>query len=305
MNEKDVAYFGTLLNLEAKDVEAAAQDGTLGDKITALGLMAKDQVETLKTNYAKEVKSSHLNELIDKAKKGELDPDLYKPIKGAAYEMLEKELAKEYGVEDFNGVNDLVSKAINKNKTGKPDDKAVQELNDKIKLLQEANLNLVKEKDEAVNSARNDYESRIINRDKSDYINKIPFDFSDVEDSELDKISASRKKILNDVFDARYNLRFEGDNIAVFGKDGEMLKNTATYEPVPVNDVLKGIALELGIKLKSPESGGQGGRSSGQNGSKFGSIEEFNQYCEKNGIGLTDPKAIKLFSESGLMVKKQ
>jgi hypothetical protein len=299
MNEKDVAFFGTLLGIDAGEVKTLAEAGSLGDKIKALGLVSKDDVEKLKTNLRKEVREVHLSELVEQAKKGELDGDLYKAVKGASYEMLEKELAKEYNVQDFNGVKDLVAKAI-KNNTAIPDDKKLQELTEKVERLQEANIKLVTEKDEAVQAAKQEYEGKILAREKTDFVSKLPFDFSDVEEKDLETVTATRRKILTDVFDARYQMEFKNDKILVKGRDGNPLMNEATYEPIPVSDVLKKIASELGLKLKSPESGGQGGKSSGGTSGKFASPEAYFKYCESKGLNPTSPEAMKIRAERGI-----
>jgi hypothetical protein len=299
MNEKDVAFFGTLLGIDAGEVKTLAEAGSLGDKIKALGLVSKDDVEKLKTNLRKEVREVHLSELVEQAKKGELDGDLYKAVKGASYEMLEKELAKEYNVQDFNGVKDLVAKAI-KNNTAIPDDKKLQELAEKVERLQEANIKLVTEKDEAVQAAKQEYEGKILAREKTDFVSKLPFDFSDVEEKDLETVTATRRKILTDVFDARYQMEFKNDKILVKGRDGNPLTNEATLEPIPVSDVLKKIASELGLKLKSPESGGQGGKSSGGTSGKFASPEAYFKYCESKGLNPTSPEAMKIRAERGI-----
>jgi hypothetical protein len=70
MKENDVAYLGTLLGLETEAVNGAIEDGTIGEKITALNLMKADQVETLKTNLANDVKQTYFGELVEQAKRG-------------------------------------------------------------------------------------------------------------------------------------------------------------------------------------------------------------------------------------------
>lgn len=297
MKEKDVAFFSALLNEDAETVQKYAEEGTLSDQLGEF--VPKEQVDKLKVNLSKEVRESHLNELTEQAKKGELDGDLYKAIKGASYQMLEKDLSKEYGVEDYDNVRDLISKAITNNTT-KTDDAKLKEYEDKITRLQEANTKLVSEKDEAVKQARNEYESKILSREKSDYVSKIPFDFSDVEDTELDKTKESRQKIVADVFDARYSMEFKDDQIVVKDKDGNALMNEATYDPIPPSDVMRKIAYELGIKLKSPESGGQGGQSSGKKSSRFKDVDEFEKYCQDKGIVPTSAEGLTLLRESGL-----
>jgi hypothetical protein len=112
MNEKDVAFFGTLLNETEDNVKQYIEDGTLGEKVSGLGLLNKSQVETLKSNYASEVKNGYLAELAEQAKRGEVPQDLYKPIHGAVLEKTEKALSKKYEVADYDGFDDLVDKAI-------------------------------------------------------------------------------------------------------------------------------------------------------------------------------------------------
>lgn len=301
MNENDVAFFGTLLNLDTEAVKGAVEDGTLGNKIAALELLGKDQVETLKTNLSKEVRNIHLLELSESAKSGNLDGELYKAIKGAAYEMLEKDLSKEYKVDEFKDVKDLVAKIFNK--AIKTDDKTLHELNEKLNALKEVNSKLSTEKEEAVTAARTDYEGKLLARSKSEFVNTVPFDLADIPDAELEKVTNSRREILSTVFDARYDLAFDGEKVVVSGKDGNVLKNPATLDPIPAADVLKSLASELGQKLKSPESGGQGGRSSSANGKMFQNQAEFDQYVQDNKINPYSKEGIKLFSDSGLAVK--
>lgn len=302
METKDVAFFSTLLNITTEDVGSAVTDGTLGEKITALEMLSKDQVETLKTNLAKEVRTSHMADLSEAAKKGELDNDLYKVIKGAAYEMLEKDLSKEYSIDGFKDVKDLVAKISNK--ATKTDDKALQELNEKLSALKEVNERLDREKDEAVTAAKTEYEGKLLTQSKSDFVGKVPFDLSDVQDAELDKVTNSRKQILSDVFDARYSLAFDGDKVVVNDKEGKTLTNSATLDPIPASDVLKSLASELGQKLKSPESGGQGGKSSGGKNGTFATQAEFDQYIQDKEINPYSKEGIELFAKSGLAVKK-
>lgn len=297
MNEKDVAFFGTLLNVETKDVEQYAEEGTLGEKVAALNLMDSTQVDTLKTNLTKEVKESHIGELVADAKKGDIPSDLYKVIKGATLEMTEKDLAKEFGVDSYTSVKDLVSKAISKNK-GQADDTKMQELTQKITDLQGINTNLVQEKDDALDAARTEFEGKILKRDKNDMLYNVPFDFSDVEDADLEKVTAQRRQIVDSVFDSKYTLAFDGEKVVVKDQAGDIIKDRATMEPVPALDVLKTIPVELGIKLKSPESGGQGGKSSGKGGStEFKSEEDFFAYCKDKGILPTSAEGIKVWTE--------
>lgn len=296
MIEKDVAFFGTLLKIETGDVEKAVEDGSLGEKVAALNLMNTEQVDTLKTNLTKEVKESHMGQLVEEAKKGDLPSDLYKVIKGATLEMTEKELAKKHGVSEYEGIDDLVSKAISKNK-GQTDDTKVQDLNQKIIDLQGINENLVTEKDEAITKAKSEYEGKILKRDQTDMVNAIRFDFSDVDDGDLETVTKQRKEIVTSVFDSKFTLAFQDDKVVVLDKAGELQKNPATLEPLPVSDVLKTIPVGLGMKLKSSENGGQGGSSSGNSGGTFASYQDFEVHCRDNKILPTSAEGIKIWAE--------
>jgi len=291
MKENDVAFIGTLLGLDTEAVNGAIEDGTVGEKITALNLMKGDQVETLKTNLSKDVKETYFSELVEQAKKGELDPELYKPIHGAVYEMIEKDLVKTYDVEK-GALKDMIAKISN---NGQSNDN--EQLTQKITDLQTVNENLVKEKDEAVSEAKAEFTGKLLSRDKTDQLNALPFDFSDVEEADLEKTTATRKGLIKDVFDARYTVAFSDDKLVVKDKDGAIRKNEATLEPLPVLNVMTSLASELGLKMKSPETGGQGGSSSGGNGSvRFKNTAEFEQYCIDNKIN-PNIEGVKIWEE--------
>ena len=299
MNEKDVAFFGTLLNETEDNVKTFAEEGTLGEKVKALGLMTKPEVDTFKTNYAKEVKDSYLAELAEMARRGEVPQDLYKPIHGAVLEKNEKTLSKKYGITDFDSFEDLVDKAVSKNK-GQSDDTKLQELETLNAELKEINKNLAKEKDEAEVRIKGEYESKIMSRDMGDHIARIPFDFTDVDEDKMDEARKSRQEILASVFASRYNTKYDDGKIVVNDKEGNPLRNPNTLEPIPVSDVLRNVAKDVGMKLKSPEAGGQGGTSSGSKGSRFKDVDEFTSYCAEQGIVPSSAEGLALLKESGL-----
>lgn len=292
MKDNDVEFIGTLLSLDTEAVNGALEDGTVGEKIKALNLMGTDQVDTLKENLSKEVKSTYFSELVEKAKSGELDQELYKPIHGAVLEKAEKDLAKTYNVERSN-LPDMVAK-ISKNGQSNDNEQLVKDIVE----LREANERLVLEKDEAVTNVKSEYSNKLLSREKADQLNKVPFDFSDVDEDKLEKVKASRRKIINDVFDASYTLADSEGITVVKDKDGKIVKDPVTLTPLTALNVMKDLAVELGQKLKSPESGGQGGSSSGNNGSApFASTEDFVKYCDSKGIQTNSAEGVKIWSE--------
>ena len=72
-------------------------------------------------------------------------------------------------------------------------------------------------------------------------------------------------------------------------------------EPVPVSEVFVRIANDLNIKMKSPESGGQGGKSSqsNQSGNVTGikTAEDYNNYRESKGIIANSSEDVELMRE--------
>jgi len=301
MNEKDVAFLGTLLNETEEKVKGFIEDGTLSEKLSGLGLMNKSQVDTLKANYAKEVKGSFLNELTEQAKRGEAPKDLYDPIHGAVLEKTERTLSRKYDVSDYDGFDDLVDKAISKHK-GQSNDKQLQDLEQALNELKEVNKNLMKEKEEAVKDAEVKLTSQLMARDMADQIARVPFDLSDVEEDNLDQTLQSRQEILSSVFSGRYDTEYIDGKIVVKDKDGNVIKNQATLDPVPFENVLLDVAKTVGMKLKSPESGGQGGSSSGKNGSRFKTVDDFSAYCEAKGIVPTSAEGLAILKDSGLKI---
>jgi hypothetical protein len=158
----------------------------------------------------------------------------------------------------------------------------------------------LKEKEEAESRIRGEFESQIMSRDMGDHLNKVPFDFSDVDDDKLEEVAKIRTRTLKSVFDTTYKAEYVDGKIVVKDFDGNVLKNQATLEPVPVSDVLNTLAKELGLNLKSPESGGQGGSSSGKNGSRFKDVAEFQDHCAANNIVPTSAEGLALLKDSGL-----
>jgi len=297
MEKHDVEFLGTLLNEKPGTVEQVITDGKLSEKIQALNLMGKGEVETLKTNLAKQVKENHISELVENAKGGNVDKDLYGVIKGAVIEKTERTLSKEHGIAEFDGINDLVLKAISKNK-GQTDDTKTQELSQKILDLQDINTQLVTDKEQAVEEAQTNANNMVLSRDKRDLVFGVPFDLTSVDESNLEETTRQRRQIVESVFDANYSLAFDGNNVIVQDKEGQIIKNPATLEPISPSDVMNGIPKTIGIPTKSPEGGGQGGSSSaGKGDARFANLAEFNAYCEEKGILATGKEGIALWAK--------
>jgi hypothetical protein len=305
MEEQDVAYFVEQLGLEKEVVEAAIKEGTLSQRIKDA---TKDQVvyktpddfEAFKTNFKTEVETKYISDLEEKAKKGDIPQILYAPIKGAALQQAERELAKKHGVDEYDNLDDLVGKLIKTSANGNVNEELQRQLDE----LKTRNQQLADEKEEALSTVEKDYKNKFLTKFKEDMVKNVPHDFSSVNKDELTTYQERTRKVLTNVFDADYTLDYDENGREVVKKDGDIIKNQNTYEPVPVLDVFTSLAKEIGQKLKSPDSGGQGGSSSGKTTGSYATVEEFEADMASKGIKNNDPKYIEAYAASGLGNRK-
>jgi hypothetical protein len=299
MKDNDVASIVEQFGLTKEIVEASEKDGTLGtrikDSLSGKVIYDKAGFEVFKKNHAAEVTNTYFSDLVEKAKKGDLPTDLYTPIKGAAYQQLERDFSKEFDVAEFKDVHDLVKQAVKKSTAnGKPQTELEKQVND----LKAANLLLKSEKENAVLTVQNEYKGKFLNSEMSGVLEQIPFDFTDVKADELAGKKQKTQTLLKSVFSSEYKLDTDAQNRTVVLKGTDVLKNSATLEPLPLKDVLINLAKEYNLKLTSPDNGGQGGKSSGQStGSKFATDKEFYDYCTANKIDVTSPEAMQLLRD--------
>jgi len=264
--ENSVTALGQLLGLEPEVVKGALEDDSLVSRINDFKennrIQKKADFEKFETNLRKETEDAYYQKLINDAKSGDLNGDLYKTIKGMALQMTEKDLAKRYGVENYKNLQDVIDQV--KQSSGGTDDEKVKDLTDKINELKEANLKLEKKAEDAVSEEKRKYKTRFLETELSQAVGTLPFDFDGLGAEEKQAAQNTTKEIISSVFATRYKLGTDDDYsaVTVSDKNGDVVKSEATREPVPVTDVLVKLAKELNMKLKSPEKGGQGGSSS-------------------------------------------
>jgi len=301
MIETDVAQLSELLKIDKEIVVASEKDGTLSTRIgDALkkGFIDTKSFETFKKNYKDEVVNQYFNELVEGAKKGDVPQELYKPIKGSALQQKEREFSKKFEITEYTSIDDLIEKAISKTTAnGKP----APEFEKTISELKTANLHLQKEKEEAVKTVEQQFKARSLERDKTDLISQVPFDFTGTKPDELESKRAKTQQILKSVFDANYTLDYDDkQRLVVVDKEGKVLRNTATLDPVSASDVIMNVANEYSLKLISPDKGGQGGSSSQKTSVGFHDYDSFKQWCTSNNYKETSKEAVSAWSKSGL-----
>ena len=286
--DKTVAALSGLLGLDPEVVKVSIEEDTLDSRITDFKdknrVQKKDDFEKFETNLKKETREAYDKELLLKAKSGELEGDLYKAIKGATLQMKEKDVAKKFGITDYNNFDDLLDKAT-KSQSGGTDDEKVKAFEGKISELKEANLMLDKKATDAVSAVEQKYKNRFLDTELKAAIRGLPFDFNGAEDK--DRAIKSVTEMVESVFKNRFDLSTNDDYsaVSVSDKNGEVVKSEATREPVPVSEVLSRLTKEFNIKMKSPEKGGQGGQSSQSSTSNsFASFDELDAAIERGDI---------------------
>ena len=302
MEKTDVDGISQLFGIDAEIVEGSVKDGTLSvrikDALAKKKVYDPNEFETFKKNHANEVIDSYYADLVEKSKKGDIPAELYKNIKGSALQQKERELSKEFEVPEYQNLDDLIRKAISKTTaTGKK-----SELEQKIEELKTVNLQLVKEKENALDEVERKYRDQSLAREKRDIISHVPFDLSDKKPEEAESSRTKIQNILSSVFDSEYHLDYDDKGrLVVMDKEGKIKKNHATLEPVDPSSVMVELAKEYSLKLLSPDRGGQGGKSSQGTAPQFANYTEFEAYCKANKIDKHSRDAVKLAKTSGLL----
>lgn len=302
MKDNDVAYISEQFGIEKSIVEASVNDGTLSqrikDSLSAKVVYDKPAFDSFKKNYEADVKTSYFNELVEKAKVGDIPQDLYKPIKGSTFQQLERDLSKKFDIQEFKNVEDLIEKAITKTSAN---GKQQPELDKLINDLRQANIKLKEEKENAVMTVQNEYKSKFLNTEMNQVLEQIPFDFTDAKADEIADKKQNVQTILKSVFNGEYKLDTDSQGRTIVLKGADVLKNQATLEPLPLKDVLTNLANKFNLKLTSPDTGGQGGKSSGsKSNASFTDVEGFRAYCVANNLHPHSPEALKIWKDAGI-----
>lgn len=275
MNDKSVVDLASMLKQEPGVIKKALEEGGLDSVIDKY----QKSVEVFTTDeLAKKLKNHADDTIANLGKNGEeLPSHIYNFAKGNAFEATEKKLAKEHGVTEWSGMNDLVGKIAQKqvDESGK----ATNEHLDKIKELKK----IVKDTDEKSEAEKKElrkgFDDEIIGMRVNDAVKLVSIDVDDPE------VATKQSEILRTMFKSEHKLERVDGKIVVYDKEGNLIKDKVG-DPVPLTDVLSSFAPNW-VQVKSDLEGGRGDSSTeiGKSGElKFASEDDRNAYMDKEGI---------------------
>lgn len=285
MNEKLIVGLSDLFKMDKNAVietlnNKEGDDSILNAFKDSFVIKPKEEYNSFITNYRKDVESEFLGNLKEKAKKKELDQELYSFFKGNVAEELERKVSKVFDVSDYDNLDDL----LNKIKSKKLDE---TKLKTEFEELQKINQKLVEEKTVIKKEAETNFNKQLISIDRKLALDSLQLNYPK-------DIASKRKMLLESQVDSLYNFERDGNRTIVTDKNGNIQKNPNTLEPLTINDVLVHVANEFDFEIKSPESGGQGGSSSQQS---INSSMTFDEYREGKNVKAFTAEADKLYLE--------
>ena len=279
-----------LFGKEPAVVEKALEEGNLDSIVEEF--QTSHQVFTAE-ELARKLDNHFRNEIEKLGEKSELPPNIYNVAKANAFAKLEKEWAKEFGIEKWDSIKDLRDQIIASKESGDSNEEN-EKLKQRINELKQQVLDESKRAEEAEKNAEQKYAKDLASRDFNSVLTEIPID---AEDETLE----NQRKILSTMFASEYQLEVR-DGQTVVLKDGNLLTNKVG-DPLPLKDVVKDFAPKW-VKLKGDPEGGRGGSSTTTRTNGYATMkskEDFFAHMEKKGIRLGSAEMLtemKAFTEA-------
>lgn len=270
MKQEDVAALAGLLNSSAEEVSQAIENGTVSEIINGflptVKIFPQRDFETLSENLKRQAIAE-----LDKTK---LPREVFEYVKGSVLEKAEKTLAKQYGITDYQGLDNLVENIITTKTKTSPDEET--------KALKQRIVEVENEYKTKLEQERKGFESRFIDTELKRVVSELPID---AEGTKLE----NQQEIVMAMVKAKFDFSMDNNRIQAV-KEGKPITDRK-LDPVPLKEVVYNFAKEY-VNLR-PEQGGRGDSSS-TNGSRTINLAE---YCEKNNI---PPNSVQL-----IMAKKE
>lgn len=259
MEDKNVEQLAVLFDKKPEEIKKIAEKeeglaGLINDYKESHKIFTSDEL----TQKIDNVKREAIN-LLGKDGKA-LPSHIYNIAKGNAFEKKEKEIAEAYGIEKWDGIDDLISKVAEKKlkDSGKATDGTLAEKDTLIKELKEQVLGADEKTATAIAEEKGKYDKELIEKEIDSAVFAVPINPEDEE-----KL-INQRRVLKTMFKDGHS--FERKNgITVILKDGEPISNKVG-DPVSIEDVLKEFAPQW-VDLTVP-TGGRGSFSIDTSGKK-------------------------------------
>lgn len=293
MEDKNVELLATLFNKKSDEIKEA--------------IKSEEKLAGLINEYKESHKiftSEELVQKIDNVKRETIDllgkdgkplpSHIYNLAKGNAFEKKEKQIAEVYGIEKWDGIDDLISQAFEKKlkDSGKATNEKDAEKDKLIKDLKEQVLNADTEKNTAIAEEKGKYDKELIEREINSVVLAVPINPEDEE-----KLT-NQRRVLKTMFKDVYSFERK-DGIIVISKDGEPIVNKVG-DPVSINEVINEFAPQW-VDLKTVPKGGRGGgftNISGEKVSNLKNMKELIEYANSKDIHEGTAKFLELMQEA-------
>lgn len=263
-NQKNVEALALLLKKPKEAVsKALEEDGGMeaivSDFKTDNQVFDLKEFATLKTNFRKET--------VDNLKEEDIPEAFKNKAIGWKLEKLENEIKESYQFTDeHKGLTDLVDQIVTKAKTPSNNE-------EEVKTLKQTIVDLEKDYGAKLGAQQTEFDSSLIKSDFNKAINGVGLDY---EEDKLKKQKGLLKAAFKDAFTLK---RLDGKTVTLKGED---IQKDNKLDPLPLDELVLGVAKDFGFQIKSPEPGGHGGSSSKSKAGLKG--VSFAEYAEKNGI---------------------
>lgn len=280
MNEKVLSLLATTLRTKPDVIKEALEDEGKFDSVIA-EFTGKYQVFTPE-ELGRKIENAK-QEAVDNLGKdgGELPKHIYNLAKANAFDKVEKDIARDYGIAEYDGLKDLVARAVTKekNESGKGTDEIVRAKDEKIEDLKSRLSKALEDKEKEITDLRSKFDGELVNMEINSYVDELPID------AEGDTLT-NQREVLKTMFKSRHKIdRKEGKTI-VSDANGTVLKDRIG-DPMGIAEVLKDFAPKW-VTLKSDPEGGRGGSSTdfskSQGLKSITNMDELSTYAESKGI---------------------